>query len=36
MDGAMQKERHGSGTKTLITSNEELNDAMKIVQALED
>ena len=25
----------GSGTKTLIISNEEMNDIMKIVQALE-
>ena len=27
---------HGSGTTTLIISNEEVNDIMKIVQALED
>ena len=27
---------HGSGTATLIISNEEINDIMKIVQALED
>ena len=27
---------HGSGTTTLITSNKEINDIMKIVQALED
>ena len=26
----------GSGNKTLIISNEEMNDIMKIVQALED
>ena len=26
----------GSGTTTLIISNEEMNDIMKIVQALED
>ena len=26
----------GSGTTTLIISNEEMNDTMKIVQALED
>ena len=26
----------GSGTTTLIVSNEEMNDIMKIVQALED
>ena len=31
-----QKKTHGSGTTTLITSNEEMNDIMKIVQALED
>ena len=27
---------HGSGTTTLIISNEEMNDIMKIIQALED
>ena len=27
----IQKEIHGSGTKTLIISNEEMNDIMKIV-----
>ena len=27
---------HGSGTTTFIISNEEMNDIMKIVQALED
>ena len=27
---------HGSGTTTLIISNEEINDIMKIVQALEE
>ena len=27
---------HGSGTTTLIISNEKINDIMKIVQALED
>ena len=30
------KKIHGSGTTTLIISNEEMNDVMKIVQALED
>ena len=30
------KKRRGSGTTTLIISNEEMNDIMKIVQALED
>ena len=32
----IQKKIHGSGTTTLIISNEEMNDIMKIVQALED
>ena len=27
---------HGSGRTTLIISNEEMNDIMKIVQTLED
>ena len=35
-DGAIQKKIHGSGTTTLINSNEEMNDITKIVQALED
>ena len=30
------KKKHGSGTTTLIISNEEMNDLMKIFQALED
>ena len=30
------KRTHGSGTTTLIISNDEINDMMKIVQALED
>ena len=30
------KKKHGSGTTTLIISNEEMNDIMKIVQSLED
>ena len=30
------KKIHGSGNTTLIISNEEMNDIMKIVQALED
>ena len=29
------KKKHGSGTTTLIISNEEMNDIMKIVQAFE-
>ena len=36
IDGAIQKKIHGSGTTTLIISNEEMNDIMKIVQALDD
>ena len=31
-----KKKKHGSGTTILIISNEEMNDIMKIVQALED
>ena len=30
------KKIHGSGTTTLIISNEEMNDIIKIVQALKD
>ena len=36
LDTGIQKKIHGSGTTTLIISNEEMNDIMKIVQALED
>ena len=36
IDAGIQKEIHGSGTTTLIISNEEMNDITKIVQALED
>ena len=32
----IQKEVHGSGTTTLIISNEEMNNIMKINQVLED
>ena len=31
-----KKKIHGSGTATLIISNEEMNDIIKIVQALQD
>ena len=31
-----EKKIHGSGTTTLIISNEKMNDMMKIVQGLED
>ena len=30
------KKKHGSGNTTLIISIEEMNDIMKIIQALED
>ena len=36
IDGAIQKKIHGSGATTLKISNKEMNDIMKIVQALED
>ena len=36
IDAGIQKKIHGSGTTTLIISNEEMNDIMKIIQALED
>ena len=35
-DAGIQKKIHGSGTTILIISNEEMNDIMKIIQALED
>ena len=31
-----KKKKHGSGTNTLIISNEEMNDTMKIIQAFEN
>ena len=36
LDAGIQKKVHESGKTTLIISNEEINDVMKIVQALED
>ena len=36
IDAGIQKKIYGSGTTTLVISNEEINDIMKIVQALED
>ena len=36
IDAGIQTKMHGSGTTTLIISNEEMNDIMKIVQALEE
>ena len=35
IDARIQKKIHGSGTTTLIISNEEINDIMKIVQVFE-
>ena len=32
----IQEKIYGSGTTTLIISNEEMNDIMKLAQALED
>ena len=36
IDAGTQKKIHGSGTATLVISNEEMNDILKIVHALED
>ena len=36
IDAGIQKKIHGSGAATLIFSNKEMNDIMKIIQALED
>ena len=36
IDAGIQKNIHGSGTTTLIISNEKTNDIMKIIQSLED
>ena len=36
IDARIQKKIHGSGATTLTISNEEMNDTMKVVQALED
>ena len=36
IDAGIQKKIHGSGTTTLIVSNDEMNDIMNITQALED
>ena len=36
IDAGIRKKIHGSGTTTLTILNEEMNDIMKIVQALED
>ena len=36
IDAGIRKKTHGSGKTTLIISNEEMNDIMKAVQALDD
>ena len=36
IDAGIQKKIHGSETTTLIISNKEMNDIVKMVQALED
>ena len=36
IDAGVQKTIYGSGTRTLVVLSEEMNDIMKIVQALED
>ena len=36
IDSGIQKKTHGSETATLIISNEEINDIMKMTQPLED
>ena len=36
IDAGIQKKANGSGTRTLIIPNKEINGIMKIVQALED
>ena len=36
IDAGLKKKIHGSGTTTLIISNEEMNDIMKTVQVVED
>ena len=36
IDGSIKKKMIGSGTTTLIISNDEMNDIIKIVKSLED
>ena len=36
IDGSIQKEFHDSGTTKLIIENEDMNDVMKIIEALEN
>ena len=35
-DAAIQKQSHGSGTTALTISNEEMEDAVKIVKSLKE
>ena len=36
IDGSIQRKIHGSGTTKLIIENEDMNDIMKIIEALEN
>ena len=36
IDGSIQKKIHGSGATTLIIANEDMNEIMKIIEALEN
>ena len=36
IDGSIQKKIHGSGATKLIIENEDMNDIMKIIEALEN
>ena len=36
IDGSIQNKIHGSGTTKLIIENEDMNDIMKIIEALEN
>ena len=36
IDGSIQKKMHGSGATKLIIENEDMNDIMKIIEALEN
>ena len=36
IDGSIQKKIHGSGTTKLMIENEDMNDIMKIIEALEN
>ena len=36
IDGSIKKKMHGSDATTLIIANEDINDIMKIIEALEN